>query len=159
MQAPSHRVLSRTLKLASSAGAIAAVLALAGTAWTQEALNKNKDEVFTLNRAVTITGPKSGNALVSFDISWFDPDLNRYYLGDRSNKSVDVIIPPSTLDQFTPGFVGARGKDPVTHAVCGPPTNSTTCISNNDVSGPDGVLTRRPQGSFGSEMATAGSGS
>ena len=36
MRLSSSRVLSGTLKLASSAGAIAAVLALAGTAWTGE---------------------------------------------------------------------------------------------------------------------------
>ena len=63
-----------------------------------------------LNRAV----PIPGNALVSFDISWFDPspNLNKYYLADRSNKSVDVISPPANStsfpQKFTPGFVGAR---------------------------------------------------
>ena len=54
MCTPSCRLLSRTFKLASSAGAIAAVLALAGTAWTGE--GQKNDEVFTLNRAVTIPG-------------------------------------------------------------------------------------------------------
>src|SRR5262249_6689246 len=62
-----------------------------------------------------------GSPLVSFDISWFDSDLNRYYLGDRSNKSVDVIDPPNTVTQFKPGFIGFTGS--------------------NDTSGPDGVLT------------------
>ena len=56
MRLSSSRVLSGTLKLASSAGTIAAVLALAGTALTQEAPNKDKDEVFSLNRAVAIPG-------------------------------------------------------------------------------------------------------
>src|SRR5262245_54612281 len=106
MCTPSRRLLSRALKFASSAGAIAAVLAVAGTAWTGEA--QKNDEMFKLDRTVTITGPKSGNPLVSFDISWFDSGLNRYYLADRSNKAVDVITPPSSVDQFTPGFVGAR---------------------------------------------------
>jgi hypothetical protein len=127
-------LLSRTFKFASSAGAIAAVLALAGTALSEE--GRKKDEVFTKTRTVTITG----SPLVSFDISWFDSDLNRYYLGDRSNISVDVIDPPNTVTQFKPGFVGARGKLS-NGTVCGPPTDPTTCISNNDVSGPDGVLT------------------
>jgi hypothetical protein len=143
MCTPSRRLLSRTFKFASSAGAIAAVLALAGTAWTGE--GPKNDEMFSLNRAITITGPISGNPLISFDISWFDGDLNRYYLGDRSNKSVDVITPPSHVDQFAPGFVGARGTihdamDNDTGVVCGPPTGGS-CVSNNDVSGPDGVLT------------------
>ena len=81
---------------------------------------------------------------MSFDISWVDPDLHKYYLADRNNLSVDVIDtstnPPSFLTKFTPGFVGARGKL-ANGTVCGPPTDATTCISNNDVSGPDGVLT------------------
>jgi hypothetical protein len=76
-----------------------------------------QDEVFQKTRDVAIPG----GALVSFDISWFDGDLNRYYLGDRSNVSVDVIDPPSKVTQFKPGFVGFTG--------------------NNDTSGPDGVLT------------------
>ena len=67
MCTPSRRLLSRTFKFASSAGAIAAVLALAGTAWTGEA--PKKDEVFTLTTAI----PIPGSPLVSFDISWVDP--------------------------------------------------------------------------------------
>src|SRR5262245_38050347 len=106
MCTPSRRLLSRALKFTSSAGAIAAVLALAGTALSEE--GQKNDEVFKLKRTVTITGPKSGNPLVSFDISWFAADLNRYYLADRSNKAVDVITPPSSVEQFQPGFVGAR---------------------------------------------------
>ena len=42
MRLSSSRVLSGTLKLASSAGAIAAVLALAGTAWTGEGPKKTR---------------------------------------------------------------------------------------------------------------------
>ena len=84
---PTLAALSRSLKLVPSAGAIAAVIALGGPALSQE--GKGNDEVFTKNRTVTITGPKSGNPLVSFDISWFDSGLDRYYLADRSNKAVD----------------------------------------------------------------------
>ena len=106
MCTPSRRLLSRTFKFASSAGAIAALLALPSLASAQE--GRANDEVFKLNRAVAIPG----SALVSFDISWFDadPSLNNYYLADRSNKSVDVIPSGSSTvtHQFTPGFVGAR---------------------------------------------------
>src|SRR5215471_4332657 len=148
MCTPSRRLLSRTLKLASSAGALAAVLALAGAGWTQEA--QKNDEVFTLKRTITITGPISGNPLISFDISWFDGGLNRYFLADRSNQSIDVITPPNTLDQFAPGFVGARStvQDQNGHnlqplQLCNPPAvlPPNKCAGNNDVSGPDGVLT------------------
>jgi hypothetical protein len=112
-------------RLLPSACAIAAVIAIGGTALSQEGKGgKGEDEVFQKTRTVTITGTGiSGNPLIAFDISWFDRDLNRYYLADRSNKAVDVIIPPSTVldKQFQPGFVGA--------------------LSSNDISGPDGVLT------------------
>jgi hypothetical protein len=131
MRASSNRVLSRTLKLASSAGAIAAVLALAGTVWAGE---KRNDEVFSLKTVIPVPHNESepDTDFVSFDISWVDPVLKRYYLGDRSFKSVDVIdtstTPPSFLTQFRPtsptaptGFVGFTG--------------------NNDTSGPDGVMT------------------
>src|SRR5947199_5185874 len=114
--------------------AAAGVLAMPSLASAQPK-EGTQDEVFQKTRDVAIPG----NALVSFDISWFEGSLNRYYLGDRSNKSVDVIDPPSTVTQFTPGFVGARGIDSVTHNVCGPPTTGT-CVASNDVSGPDGVM-------------------
>src|SRR3954469_14617123 len=32
-----------------------------------------------------------GNPLRSYDISWVNPERAEYYLGDRSNKGVDVI--------------------------------------------------------------------
>ncbi len=124
MRASSRCASSRKLWLTSAAGAFA-VLALAGTSWAGEARN---DEVFSQTTAI----PVPGVAARSFDISWVDPVLKRYYLGDRSNKSVDVIdtstTPPSFLTQFKPtsptapsGFVGFTG--------------------NNDTSGPDGVMT------------------
>jgi hypothetical protein len=98
------------LKLASSAAAVAALLALPSLA--------SADEVFKQTRTITIPG----SPLVSFDISWVDPVLGKYFLGDRSNKAVDVIdTDTKNVKQFTPGFVGFTG--------------------NNDTSGPDGVIT------------------
>src|ERR1700739_4903091 len=32
-----------------------------------------------------------GEPLLSFDISWVDPDRAEYYLSDRSNSGIDVI--------------------------------------------------------------------
>jgi hypothetical protein len=93
---------------------------------------------------------------VSFDISWFDadPSLNNYYLADRSNKSVDVIHSGSSTvtHQFTPGFVGARSTcvdnstTPPTNtgilcSAASPCSGAQVCTGNNDVSGPDGVVT------------------
>ena len=61
----------------------------------------------------------------SFDISWVDPVLNKYYLADRSNKTIDILdlstLPPTLTQVVNTGFAGFTG--------------------NNDTSGPDGVLT------------------
>ena len=93
MRASSNRVLSRTLKLASSAGAIVAVLALAGTALTQEG---PKDERVLLEQDGYDNGTEIGKpARVIRHQLVRRRAFNRYYLGDRSNKAVDVIIPPS----------------------------------------------------------------
>jgi hypothetical protein len=129
----SYRPMSRCIR-AVALWTVAGVLAMPSLASAQP--QEGTDEVFAKTRAV----PIPGNALVSFDISWFEGSLNRYYLGDRSNKSVDVIDPPSTVTQFTPGFVGARSVDE-TGAICTPPaTPPHTCTASNDVSGPDGVI-------------------
>ena len=140
-----HVISRQTSPLKGLAGAVVALLAIPSLASAQEA--SAKDEVFTLNTAVTL--PAGSAALASFDISWVDAVLKKYYLGDRSNKSVDVIdtntkVPtlfqPMVATATPPTFVGARGIDSVTHNVCGPPTTGT-CVADNDVSGPDGVLT------------------
>src|SRR5262245_10857696 len=130
--------------------AAAALLIMPNLASAQEA--SAKDEVFTQSAAITL--PTGSSALVSFDISWVDSFLKKYYLADRSNKAVDVIDTDTKMvSQFKPvsatatpnTFVGARGKindpgQPDNGMVCGPPTTGT-CVANNDVSGPDGVLT------------------
>ena len=61
-----------------------------------------------------------GKPLGAFDISWVNPYLNQYYLGDRSNAGIDVINTVSnTFALRLTGFVGAQ--------------------SSNATSGPDGV--------------------
>jgi hypothetical protein len=124
MCTPSRRLLSRTFKLASSTGAIAAVLALAGTAWSGEGPKKDdpfkNDEVFKLTHVIQVPGAA---AFFSFDISFYDPVLNRYFLADRNNKSVDIIDPSTNsltvvVNNKFQGFTG-----------------------NNDTSGPDGLAT------------------
>jgi len=140
----SKHVMGRQTSLCL-AGAVAALLAMPSLASAQEA--SAKDEVFTQSAAVTL--PAGSAALASFDISWVDAVLKKYYLGDRSNKAVDVIDTNTKVStQFKPvsatatpnTFVGARGIDSVTGNVCGPPTTGT-CVASNDVSGPDGVMT------------------
>jgi len=76
-----------------------------------------------------IGNPGGVQTFFSFDISWVDPQLGKYFLADRSNKSIDVIdTTTNQLTQFVnPGFKGFTG--------------------NNDTSGPDGVLTvHQPNG-------------
>ena len=136
--------------------AVVALLTIPDLAAAQEA--SAKDEVFAPTTQSPVFLPAGSKALASFDISWVDSVLHKYYLGDRSNRSVDVIDTDSKVSSlFQPTssnlplvpagqpniFVGARGIDSVTGAVCGPPTVATPpgCVASNDVSGPDGVLT------------------
>lgn len=100
---------------------VAALLAAAGLLVLPIA-SAQSDEVFKYFGTMGIGG------LASFDISWVDPALHSYFLADRSNKSVDVIdTGTKQLNQYFPGFVGAF----VT------PSGAT----NNDLSGPNGLLT------------------
>jgi hypothetical protein len=100
---------------------VAVVLTVPNLASAQEAAAK--DEVFQLMTTVSIPG------LASFDIGWVDAAINRYYLADRSNKSVDIIStntsPPALVNQVIPSGVDAFAGS----------------TGNNDTSGPNGDLT------------------
>jgi DNA-binding beta-propeller fold protein YncE len=77
-----------------------------------------------LKQIGTISNP--AGPIDGFDISFVDQKTQRYYLADRSNKSVDVF--DAKTDKFigsTPGFIGVTMKN-------GKP--------DNDTSGPDGVV-------------------
>jgi len=77
-----------------------------------------------LRQVGTIANP--AGPIDEFDIGFVDQKNQRYYLADRSNKSVDIF--DAKTDKFigsVGGFVGVVMKN-------GKP--------NNDVSGPDGVL-------------------
>ena len=91
------------------------------------------DEVFNYFDTIGIGG------LASFDIGWVDPALHSYFLADRSNKSVDVIdTVTKQTTQFMPGFAG----------IFVTPSGAT----NNDLSGPDGILTFNNPASGTSEI-------
>jgi len=79
----------------------------------------------TQTKCVTaITIP--GNPLLSFDISWVNPDRAEYYLGDRSNQGIDIIDTRTlTFKRTIKGFVGIM-------------LTSSGAVNNN-TSGPDGV--------------------
>jgi hypothetical protein len=93
------------------------------------------DEVFTKTDTITAVSTRS------FDIGFVDPVAGVYVLADRTNKAIDVIDTGTNelTDQLMPGFQGAV---PFTAAECQAMTPPKTfpCGTNNDVSGPDGVL-------------------
>jgi hypothetical protein len=105
------------------------MLAMAVPALGQE--TSGTDEAFQLTTVYGLTNTGVGNlatkspTFVSFDISWVDNVLHKYYLADRSNKSIDILdlstFPPTLTQVVNLKFQGSTG--------------------NNDNSGPDGVLT------------------
>src|SRR5260370_14448644 len=112
MRTTSRRTFSRKIRLSYFAGAVAALPFMAGTA--------SADEVFKATSAVTGLGAQT---IVGFDISFVDPALKLYILGDRTNKAVDVV------DTESNAIVTQVGKGTFTGAT-----------GNNNTSGPDGVL-------------------
>jgi hypothetical protein len=78
------------------------------------------DEVFA---PVTVISLPGGQKIQSFDISFVDPVVGIYILGDRTNKAVDVIdtTTNTVLTQLMGGFIGPS--------------------TSNDTAGPDGVMT------------------
>jgi hypothetical protein len=70
--------------------------------------------------------PIPGNPIRSFDISWVNPKLGEYYLGDRSNSAIEIIDTHSlTWKRRLPGFAGV--------------VLTGTGTVNNNLSGPNGV--------------------
>jgi hypothetical protein len=110
------------------AGLLPCLLAAAVPAFAQLVENRdNFDESMSATAAVIIPG----EPLNSWDISFVDPVLGKYYLGDRTNNAVDVI------DTATNTFVGFIGKGRFTGPVACPPAHPGGA---NDCQGPDGVL-------------------
>ena len=95
-------------------GAAAVALGIAGTAHAAE-----------LKMIASV--PVPGEQLSSFDISYVDQKTQRYYLGDRSNKGIDIV--DTKTNKYVgraPGFVG--------------PVLKPDGKVNSNKSGPDGVL-------------------
>jgi hypothetical protein len=100
------------ITLACFAGALTALPFMAATA--------SADEVF---KATSAVGGLGSQKIVGFDISFVDPALGLYILGDRTNKAVDVV------DTTSNALVAQVGKGTFAGAT-----------GNNNTSGPDGVL-------------------
>ena len=128
MSRSAHRFLSKKKQAAGVAVGAIALLAMAVPALTDDGESFKQDEVFSLKTIIGLNNTGLGNlpngskTFFSFDISWFNPGNKKFYLADRSNKSIDIFDPATgTLTQaVNPGFQGFTG--------------------NNDGSGPDGVL-------------------
>ena len=75
-----NRKTTRSITSACFAGALVALPVMAATA--------SADEVFKATSAVAGLGTQK---IVGFDISFVDPVLELYILGDRTNKAVDVV--------------------------------------------------------------------
>ncbi len=116
---------------------------------------------FSLETTLTIPGA----ALTSFDISWVDPQLNEYFLSDRSHKSVTVVdtgtSPPTLGTPYTPpGAYAFEGVGPsncaVSHACAGPNGNLT--LFNRNGSGEEiwagDAATPQSAGTTGATCAT-----
>ena len=73
-----------------------------------------------------------GNPLRSFDISWVNPDRAEYYLANRSNAGIDIIdTRNNTFKRRLGGFVGVVLSN----------AGKANEAVNNNLSGPDGVVT------------------
>jgi len=79
----------------------------------------------------------SSAVVYSFDLGAVDPANGRYYVTDRTNKSIDVFDTNPVVQfvaQFKQGFAGCNSGSATA------PTPLPTCAgANNDMSGPDGL--------------------
>jgi hypothetical protein len=86
-----------------------------------------------------------GNPLRSFDISWVNPARSEYYLADRSNAGIDVINTAGptflrTINGAAPGCNIVPPATTCTFAGIKPGGQNSTIAVNNNISGPDGVV-------------------
>ena len=129
MSRSAHTFLPKNKLVAGLGIGAIAMLAMAGPALSQETSGTDEafqlTSVFGLNNTGIGNLPNGSKTFFSFDISWVDPVLNKYFLADRSNKSIDILdlgsFPPTLKQVVNTKFQGFTG--------------------NNDTSGPDGVLT------------------
>jgi len=65
-----------------------------------------------LSNVLTVPGISS-TTTYSFDLGAYDPVANKYYVTDRTNKSIDVVDLNNgmTVSQFKPGFYGCAGTE------------------------------------------------
>src|SRR5215831_2795373 len=115
--------MSRKLKLVACLAAILAPCAVVFA--TQASAGPPDTDNFAGTAAVTLTphGGVTPSPLTSFDISFVDPVIGLYALGDRTNNAVDLVDTHSNTFLSYCGHGKFRGF-----------------TGSNDTSGPDGVL-------------------
>ncbi len=92
------------------------------------------------NLLTTASVPGISSAVsYSFDLGTVDAGTGRYYVTDRTNKSIDVVDTSSNtvIAQFKNGFAGCFTNAGVASPAC--LTLGGTDKINNDASGPDGL--------------------
>jgi hypothetical protein len=94
----------------------------------------------------TVVSVPNGGKITSFDISFVDTAAGTYILGDRTNKGVDVI------DTATNTYLRNAGAGLFTGVVL------VNGVANNNLSGPDGVMTVPPPNLSGATEIWAGDG-
>ena len=76
---------------------------------------------------IPVSGTNTSGGMFSFDISFVDQATGTYYLADRSNQAVDIVVAETFVTQLTGGFAGFVPCNPAAGA--------------NDCAGPNGVAT------------------
>src|SRR6266487_6253208 len=128
-----HKMLARLFSRTPLAAILAApallgagALAISGTALAGPCTGPGAPTTTETKCLTAVQIP--GNPLRSYDISWVNPHRAEYYLADRSNASIDIIDTHHlTFKRKLGGFVGVK-------------LNANNTV-NNDISGPDGVVT------------------
>jgi len=121
----------------SSAGALVGVVALTATGAAFAACTGPGAPSNTETKCLTAV-QIPGKPLRSYDISWVNPQRAEYYLADRSNAAIDILNTRSaTFKRFLDGSAGNGGKS----VFVGVKLNGAGTAVNNDISGPDGVVT------------------
>jgi hypothetical protein len=112
--------------------AIAAAVALASCGGS---ISKN-------NSVIPVTGISTA-VVYSFDLGTVDPATHKYYVTDRTNKSIDVVQNGALIGQFKQSFAGCNSTFGTTTAapvaLPGCTTIAPSFTTNNDASGPDGL--------------------
>lgn len=115
-------MVALSLKSKASKGLAAVALAAVAGILATPSQAVTPEETFNSFKVIVVPN------LASFDISWADPVSAYYFLADRSNAAIDfTIVNNYTISGVSDGFVGVA--------------LTSTGTVNNDLSGPNGVLT------------------